>query len=361
MPGYVTHVKVLYDSIKILSTKKKKNHLLKSILALFSTPERLGAAFFGSYGIDIFHQLPFIKKSNLFGNSFTFDLHDGGSAKLLRAMGDALFAHSDFNTEWVSMQRAYFYGMLSHQVADSVLFPYIFYFSGFPDSNDLSEIRYFREQNLLFQYSIDNCLLYFDDNANEIKKIYGTIQIPTSGRLHEKKLCKPLKSILLESLKHTYPQIYKKNIWYHSAKDEHAIPLGYLDTLHLFIPMMRKYKHTENATLRDFIKWMRRKKMYADFLVLYPRPRFTNKDVMNLHRERWQYPCGLPGYRYESVINLITIAAEKTVELWELYESCLYEKKMNATLYESLVNSFTGVKDAKYNDMRMKSPIKLIP
>lgn len=361
MPGYVTHVKVLHDSVKILSRKKKKNYLLKSILALFSTPERLKAAFFGSYGIDIFQNVPFLKKSNPYGNDFTFELHDGGSGKFLRAMGDSLFAHSDFNTEWVSLQRAYFYGMLSHQIADSVLFPYIFYFSGFPDSNNVGEIRYFREQNLLFQYSIDNYLLYFDDNVSEIKKICTTSQIPTSGRLHEKKLCKPIKSIILDSLKHTYPQIYKKIIWYHSKNDESVTTLGYLDTLHMLIPIMRRYKQTENATIRDFIKWLRRKKIYNDILVLYPRPRFTNKDVMNLHRERWQYPCGIPGYRYESVINLITIAAEKTVELWELYESCLYEKQMNTALYESLVNSFTGIKDAIYNDMRMKSSMKIIP
>ena len=135
MPGLITHFKVLTESVKHLSNRKKKTFLLKSIKSLLSTEEHWKAALFGSMGPNIFDYSLKRNKRSHYGNDISFFLHDGGSTNIITWMLNRISEYEDFNNEWASVQRAYIYGYISHIISDSYLNPYIFYWSGFPDTD----------------------------------------------------------------------------------------------------------------------------------------------------------------------------------------------------------------------------------
>ena len=148
MPGIVTHNRILKESILSLSKKEKKSYLLKSIETLFNSPQHMTAGLFGSIGPDIFDFIPRINKRKYYGNDISFYIHNGGADKLIHTMIKTIYDYHDKNTEWAATQRAYLYGFISHIVSDSLFHPFIFYYSGFPDTYTRKEINFFREQNL---------------------------------------------------------------------------------------------------------------------------------------------------------------------------------------------------------------------
>ena len=163
MPGIVTHSRVFNDSLQLLDRKEKRTFLLNSIKALFSDPVHRTAALFGSIGPNIFDYLPFRSRNGTYGNDISFFLHNGGSGPLIQRMTEKIFYYADKNNEWAAAQRAYLYGFISHIITDACFHPFIFYFSGFPSSYTIKEIRFFRLQNLLFQYNLDHYFQFHDD------------------------------------------------------------------------------------------------------------------------------------------------------------------------------------------------------
>lgn len=359
MPGIVTHSRVLKESINFLSKKEKKNYLLKSIEALFSSPEHCTAGLFGAIGPNIFDYIPKRNRLNYYGSEISFFFHNGGSDKLLQTMTRKIYSYTDKNTEWAAIQRAYLYGMISHVITDAVFHPFIFYYSGFPASYTKKEIYFYREQNLLFQYNLDNYLQYHDERAREYTFNLDEM-LPLSKTKHLKRLDAPIQTFILDSIKNAYPEIYNKLIIIGHADRRPHLRISYLDLLPFFIRLAYAMKRNNNRRMTDFFRSMRRNNIfYTDFIVRYPMSRKYNKNILNLHRERWENPAGRPGLHYESVLNLLAIACDKTVEIWEKIEASLYGIENARVMQDFSVNAYTGDAILTYHDMKIKRPIRL--
>ncbi len=361
MPGIITHNRILKESVDFLSKRKKKGYSLRSIEALLSSREFLRSALFGSIGPNIFDYVPLGRKGAQFGNSFSFLLHDGEYERLIQRMIRKIQEYSDFNTSWAAIQRAYLYGFISHMVSDALFHPFVFYFSGFPVSGKKNEISYYREQNLLFQYNIDIYYQYYNDKADEYRFSLEEM-LPVRKSRWPLKLDDAVKSFILESIQSEFPENYK-NITFFTSKEtvgKGTKTIGYLDIIPRFMVWAYRLKWTKNRRLADIIKDVRRRKLlFSDFIVRYPWNKKINRDLLNIHRERWQYPAGGTGYIYDSVDNLLTGSIERTVEIWEKIESSLYEKKEPGVEDLLAINSYTGEAGKRYKDMINMNPKKM--
>jgi hypothetical protein len=361
MPGIVTHSRVLKESILLLSKKDKKSYLLRSIETLFNTKRNFSAGLFGAIGPNIFDYIPKRNMENYYGNEISFFLHNGGAGKFLKSMAEKLYAYRDKNNEWAAAQRAYMYGFISHIITDSVFHPFIFYYSGFPNTYTQKEIYFYREQNLLFKYNLDNFIQYHSEKANEFPFNIDEM-LPVRKRRMMTGLDDAVKAFILDSVKQAYPEIYQKIILLRLKKTESEFPdaFTYLDIMPYLIRTAYKLKKNNSRRLANlFIDLRRRNLLYSDFIISYPLNRRYNKNTLNLHRERWEHPAGKPGLHYESVYNLLMISSEKTVELWEKIESSLYGKTNTKVLDDLQINAYTGDPKLTYHDMKIKRPIRL--
>ena len=362
MPGIVTHNRILKEAILGLSRKEKKNYLLRSLETLFHTPRHLSAALFGSIGPDIFDYIPKRNKRKYYGNDISFFIHNGGADRLLHAMIKTIYGYHDKNTEWAATQRAYLYGYISHIVADSIFNPFIFYYSGFPDTYTKKQINFFREQNLVFQYNLDNYFQYHDEKAQHFDfTLEEMLPLTTTRMMH--RLEPAVLSLLLNTLRQVYPEIYRALVILNLENDdiEPSHPLTYIDLVPYAIRLAYRIKRSKSKRMSNFFRSLRRSNLiYSDLFIRYPTQKKYNKNILNLHRERWENPAGKPGLHYESVNNLMTLSCERTIELWEKIESSLYAKENSSVLDELHVNAYTGDSKLSYHDMKIKSPIKLI-
>ena len=106
MPGIVTHSRILKESILYLSKKEKKTYLLRSVSALFQTPEHLTAGLFGSIGPNMFDYVPSRNRQNYCGSEISFFLHNGGVDKLLQSMIKKIYSYRGKKTEWAVLHAA---------------------------------------------------------------------------------------------------------------------------------------------------------------------------------------------------------------------------------------------------------------
>lgn len=361
MPGIVTHSRVLRESISCLSKREKKSYLHRSIETLFHTPDNITAALFGAIGPNIFDYIPNFKKNSPYGNGISFFLHDGGINKLLHAMIMRINSYTDKNNEWAATQRSFLYGFISHIITDSVFNPYIYYYSGFPKGSTSIEYNFFREQNLLFKYNIDNYFQYHEEKNKDFP--FQLVQmLPVRKKLSLQILNNSIKTFLLDSIKSTYPDIYQKIVFFEKKHDDlkNTGVISSLDILPYCIRTVYRLKRSNNPRLADFFRYLRRNNIiYSDFLIRYPMNRRYNKNILNLHRERWENPAGKIGLHYESIPNLLNLACDKTIESWEKIESSLYSKeKQNLDDY-FCYNAFTGDSKLRYKDLKIKNPIRL--
>jgi hypothetical protein len=364
MPGIITHNKILRESIGYLQKKKKKNYLLRSIQTLFMGKDRLAAALFGSIGPNIFDYIPLLRKSGKRGDSIAFRLHDSDSRRLIESMVHLLLSQNDINNEWTSLQRAYLYGFISHIVSDALLHPFIFYFSGFPDTSNKGEMRYYREQYLLYQYTIDS---YIQKYRNDSPNFRFSVQdmLPVEKRYGLQLLSIPIKSMILETINSEFPEIYKSITWKDTAEADkesknwvkHAGPIDFIP---YWIQWTYRIKMTQNTRMREFLINLRKKQiLVTDFTLLYPQQRSIDLHIVNHYRERWQYPVGQTAIHYESFENLFQITCEKIVEAWEGIESALFNRGQVNLHNLMLLNLYTGVNDHDYSQMKQKNPIRV--
>jgi hypothetical protein len=358
MPGIITHKKIFNDSLKLLLGKKNRSHLTRSVVALFALPEHMRASLFGLLGPNIFDYIPTPIGKKPYGHPASFELHDKGAPVFIQSMMNHINKEEDKNNEWSALQRAYLYGLLCHMAADETLHPYIFYCSGFPDS--AKEINHYREQNLLFQYNMDNYFMYMADDKDELNfSIEDMIPLVKKRRAAGA----PIKDLILYSLNENFPELYKKVVWFDKKKDRqnHAETFGWLDIIPPMIIKIQNLKRNYNERVRKITQEIRyRNFFYSDFLVQYQRPRKTEPHYINLHREGWINPAGSSAIRYESVLQLCKTACEKTVNLWEEAENSLYTKP-NEIAYIKGLNAYTGSAEEDYESMKRKNPVKLKP
>ncbi|OHD65083.1 MAG: hypothetical protein A2176_02370 [Spirochaetes bacterium RBG_13_51_14] len=361
MPGIVTHSRILKESILYLSKKDKKTYLLRSVSALFQTPAHLTAGLFGAIGPNIFDYVPARNRHNYCGSEISFFLHNGGIDKLLQSMIKKIYSYQDKNTEWAAMQRAYLYGLISHIIADSFFHPFVFYYSGFPNAYTKKEIYHFREQNLIFQYYIDNYFQYHEERSTNFNFNINEM-LPLKKTHLLSRLDVSIRSLILDSIREAYPDMFRKIILVKlkNTDMEHLAAVSYLDVIPYFIKLAYWIKRNNSRRLAGFFSSLRRNNiLYSDFIIRYPMNKKFNKDILNLHRERWENPAGKPGLHYESVTNLLTSACEKTVEFWEKIESCLYSKENQQIMNDIVINAYTGDSKLTYHDMKIKRPTRL--
>jgi len=353
MPGIFTHKKIFDDSILRLEKNKKVNFLQNSLLTLFSNQEFYLAAILGSLGPDLFEFMPGNKNDKFVANNISFLLHNGGVDKLLDEMVKIFISYKDKNTFWASMQRAYLYGFISHIIADSIIYPYIFYWSGFPDNFTKKEINFYRQQNLLLSYNIDNYYIKQNKdlfNPSIFFKVFAGEPLKNNS---------PIKSLLLNSMQKVYPDLTKKIIWKNDRESGDLInSFGMIDLLPKFFDFFMNLKLTKNPRVKKVLKKIEnRNYFFSDLLVRYPNRKKINDHVLNFHQERWQYPIGKSGFLYDSIDKLVEKSIIKTIEYWEILEKKLYLSDNKKIIFPE--NLYTGVKDFNYFNMKEKNPVRL--
>jgi hypothetical protein len=322
-------------------------------------PTHLKAAMFGAIGPDIFDSLPgFRDRNNIPGLSFK--LHNNELQLFLRTMLTNVFNSSDRINEWQSQQRAYLYGYVSHIISDSLINPFVFYFSGYKGrADDAKAARFYRERFLLFQYTVDAYYRYHhDDSANFNFRMDD--MLPCNGRVIPR-LAGSVSALILGAFQESYPDIYSKLKFQKMNNLRNDRPLSIFDFSPFFINALYKLKMSGNRRLIRAVSEARRKNfLTSDIFVMYPRRGYINRNILNLHRGKWQNPAGVPGFRYDSINNLVALACEKTVDLWTRLESCHFSGALPEKIMEDcLLNAYTGSREKSFSDMAIRHPARI--
>ncbi len=364
MPGIITHAVAFFESLEYLKRKKQRTFKARSIEALFGNEEHLRAGLFGTLGPNIFDYNPFRKTGRSYGSTLSFLLHNDGASTAAGKMLDRIIAMHDFNNEWASTQRAYFYGYLSHFLCDAIFHPFVFYFSGFPKNlNDPSprEVIFFREQNLMFQYNLDGYFEHFFKDRRfhlDIEALF-----PQNGKGPFSRLSPAVKEFILGSIEEAFPATMRRLVITFGRENDRRLSgsFGFLDLCPKFISLVYAVKRAraDSRIARILREIRRRKLLYSDFFVLYPQPRKINKHLANLHRDRWRNPSGAPGWRYESAEDLLYHACAATAEIWEKVEGILYGEKKNyqQIIKHLAVNPLTGESATPYEKLKVHEAV----
>jgi len=365
MPGLITHKKILEDAISLISSpKRKKTYIDKSIISLMSSPEYRRAALFGSIGPNIFDYLPSRDKNNYVGHPVSYFFHNGNSEKLISSFTSILFSYKDKQTHWASMQRAYLFGFISHIIADTIIHPFSFYWSGFPKAVTKKDVIYYRHQNLLYYYNMDNYFLYKDDNKDSLF-FNSDEMIPIEKARIFKRISPAIRCYILKAIDDSQPDMFNKLLFKKTKvkdknNDYYLSLLSYLDLFPDLFFLTQKLKKTPNEKIHKVLDKLASNTMtYSDFFVRYPHHRNINDHVLNLHMEKWQFPAGSPELKYESIKKLINTVLEKTLVTWRDFEESLFnETEIDFSSYFNF-NALTGT-ESSYHDMKLSEPIKLM-
>lgn len=361
MPGIYTHNYIFRKAEDSITKSSGKSYLMKSISLFLSSPDHKKAGLLGAIGPNIFDYIHPFKKGESYGHNISFYLHDKGYSSFIGRMIDVILESGDMRNEWTSVRRAYLFGYISHIISDSIVHPYVFYNSGFPENENPAKARFFRRGNLRFQYNIDNWFIYRDGTFTPAE-LDVSAMVPSIKLNSEKGIWFPVRSLLLESLKRENDGMFSsefRNIE-NVRLDGSLGKRTSIDRVLRNIPLCYKMKRTtDERKMRLFDRFNESPLTYSDFFVRYPLPKRVDDDALNIHQGRWQYPALQRGFRYESVLHLIREAVEKTITVWEALENMVYTGKKPSPESLGIVNAYTGEKEACYSDMKVKDPLKL--
>ena len=360
MPGIYTHNYIFRKCVENILKNRNRSYINRSIETLYATPEHFKAGLFGAIGPNIFDYMNIMRRGDSYSNEITFALHNRSCTSYLRHMTDIVLSNKDSRNEWSSIQRGYLLGYISHIISDSIIHPYIYYSSGFPDKMERSEINFFHRRNLRFEYNIDNYYLYRDELSPYVKSLQD--MLPVCSVKGKKTISPALKYLILESLKRENEPLLKK--YFKDIKrdkiDGDTGPVKNFDKIPGGIALCYKIKRTQNPKWINVIDKLADNPItYSDFFVRYPQPKRVDEDAMNIHQGRWQYPAHQRGFRYESVLHLIKFAIEQIVRVWELVEPAVCEGKPFDFDEMMLLNAYTGEKGISFEEMTIKDPVKL--
>ncbi len=362
MPGIITHSKIFFEALKHVRKKKDYTSCNRSIEILFSNAEFLRAAFFGSLGPDVFNYLPFIKERGFFGTPISAFLHSDGIEPAISSLMEQVLMVDDHNNEWAATRRAYLYGYAAHLVTDAVFHPFIFYWTGFPDTREKKNVDYYREQYLLFSYNMDIFFQYFHE-PQPFDLVLEEMFPVKKYRRRPQMLHPAIKDLLLETLRDVFPSSGQGTVIRRELDRRHkAAGFGMMDFLPHTIPRVFGYKRSSNYRLKAIQDKLRRKRIISpDYVTRYPDPKRLNRHVLNLHRERWFYPAGSAGLHYESVEDLFKIALGRVINVWKKLEATLYVSPVDlSSLHNELrIDAFTGEPGKNRYSMHVKNPHRL--
>ncbi len=360
MPGIYTHNYIFRKSVEGILKNKNRSYLNRSMETLFATPEHFKAGLFGAIGPNIFDYMYIRQKGNSYGHEITFALHDKSCSSYLHHMIDIVQNNKDIRNEWSSVQMGYLLGYISHIISDSIIHPYIFYSSGFPEVMGRDEIIYNRRKNLRFQYNLDNYFLYRDESGKIINSLEEMLPV---YKINGKTAVWPaIKYLVLESLKREDESLLRK--YFRDIKpgriDGDTGLVKSFDKIPDGITLCYKMKRTENQKWINIIdKLCDNNISYSDFFVRYPKPKRIDDDALNIHQGRWQYPAQQRGFRYESVLHLVKFSIEQIIKTWEIVEPAICGAKpfdLNELMH---LSAYTGEKGVYFEDMRIKDTVKL--
>jgi len=349
MPGLITHQRIFFESVKSLKKQKHPNYATHLLDIQFTNPRFTSSAMAGLLVPNLFDYIPG-KRHIFFGNSIKHLLHSDGGIPIIHYMFSTILKHSSHEPdESLYYQKGFFYGYVSHWVVDALFHPFVFYWSGFPTFKD-NRISLYRNQHLLFEYTIDQYMAYFfnsepfDYNLKAMLPVKGSVQY------------KAIKDLISGAIAHTNTSL-KINI--------PLFPYTPLDTFDIAVKCVPFVYMIKNNRSPQFVRILRflEKRFYSDFLVRYPDGRRINRHILNLHRERWFIPTGEPGLHYESVDDLFRIARDKTVFIWKQLEE-LFSKQEHITVQQlntvlEYSNAYTGKKGFSIDKMTLQNPIRL--
>lgn len=361
MPGIYTHNYIFRKAAENVAKGSGRSYLMKSITLLLSSPEHLKAGLLGAIGPNIFDYIHPFRRGDAYGDEISFYLHDTAYSSFIQRMIDVILESGDSRNEWTSVRRAYLMGYVSHIISDSVLHPYVFYSSGFPEKNNHANARFYRRGNLRFQYNIDNWFIYRDGSFS-LSDYDISSMVPSMKKSGERGIWMSVRSLLLESLRRENPGLFSSGF----RKIENVRIDGSLgkvpslDRVLRYIPLCYRLKRTtDEREMRLFDRFNESSLTYSDFFVRYPLPKRIDDDALNIHQGRWQYPALQRGFRYDSVLHLAREAVDKTAAAWEALEGMIYSGKRISAENLGIVNAYTGEKEARYSDMSIKDPVKL--
>ncbi len=361
MPGIYTHNVIFRKALERAEKNTKNGPLYKSITSFFSSESHLKSGLFGSIGPNIFDYMDYLSGKSSYGNDISFYLHNYGHVTFPLKLLNVIYEGRDIRSEWSSDQKAYLMGYVSHLIGDSVLHPYVFYCSGIPGLNTGKSGRTAREKNLLFQYNIDNYYLYKDE-ATSAWELKIENMLPVTGNVKSSSVQTPVKVLILRALAKENPELF--NV--HFKKLSEGEIDGDISTVPGFdrIPerIMFAYRIKrlqESRTSKAAAKLKGMNIVQSDFLVKYPPARRVDLDAINLHKGKWQFPCVDKKIRYESVPQLVDMAAEQILEAWLEIETIFYGN-MNVNVAQFLEkNPYTGIEGSRFEDMDTQDPVKL--
>ena len=186
--------------------------------------------------------------------------------------------------------------------------------------------------------------------------------IPLRKKRFNKTIYPPIKDLILGSVKNSYPEIFEKIVVGSQTGEKNDLTdtRGFLDAIPYLIKLAYWIKRKNSQRFADvFKKILQNNIFYSDFIIRYPMKKRYNKNILNMHRERWENPAGKPGLHYESIINLTALTCDRTIEFWEQIESSIYGRENRKVLHEFDINSYTGDAVLSYHDMKYKRPIRL--
>jgi hypothetical protein len=349
MPAIITHLKLIIESVAHINRKKDITPFTRTLESFFREPEFLGAACLGAIGPDIYDYLPFMFQRGHLGAPPTSYLHSSGLKASLGYLSDLTLKNNDYANEWSALQRAYFYGYVSHIIADQLFHPFIFYWTGFPRNDSQRSSAYYREQLLLFEYNMDIYFQYYHDRNETSISVSDCLSKTVTSR-RSRPLKEPLFRIASDLLQFIYgtPADTKSGISIIPDGLRRKAVLFMLGHITLIIKSVFMLKTSKHSKIGKVLSALQSRKLLAtDLSIAYPEPRRLNKHVLNLHRERWFYPAGGSGLHYESVEDLFKIAREKTIQVWEMLDSYLYGHgpRLDSILRELELNCYTGERD----------------
>ncbi len=349
MPGLITHQRIFFESVKSLKKQKHPNYATHLLDIQFTNPLFTSSAMAGLLVPNLFDYIPG-KRDIFFGNSIKHLLHSDEGVKIIHYMFSAIVKHSSHEPdEWLYYQKGFFYGYVSHWIVDALFHPFVFYWSGFPTFKD-NRISFYRNQNLLFEYTVDQYMAYFfnsepfDYNLEAMLPVKGSVQY------------KAIKDLIAGAIAHTNPSLkINTPLLLYTTLDTFDIAIKSVP----FVYMIKKNRSPQFVKLLRFLE----KRFYSDFLVRYPDGRRINRHILNLHRERWFTPTGEPGLHYESVDDLFRIARDKTVFIWKQLEELFTQQDHISVQQLSTVleysNAYTGKKGFSIDKMTLQNPIRL--
>lgn len=207
---------------------------------------------------------------------------------------------------------AYLYGMLSHYILDSIFHPYVIYKSGVYQAKNKVTHKY-NQKHAELENFFDNYLILLKENT-----------LPWKFPCHE--FCFNINTLdkdLQEVIDFTYQEVF----------GIHHMSKFYLKAISHMKTFYRVFRYDPTSMKKKFYQvvdfLMPNSILHVDVLSYHSRVH-KNLGYLNLEHHPWYFPTDKRVKRTSSMIELYTLAQQKTVETIRKINAYIYEnQKLN--------------------------------